>query len=290
MRQKHSLAKCDECGACFEDEALLQRHMKMHSQVTMFMCAICGSTFTKKSYLTFHMVVHEKEDLSERMSMKEVDEGKVPALPPKGQKQLQIVDDDEDDDDVGDGGNDPDDIDWEEPLAAKKKGSKFDCDRCSRSCASLRGLKMHQRMLHITVEEEPQSESSEEEEDAKTEEDAMIEKKGGNDKSKHCPVCKKSFVSVRQLTRHESTHASWDCTYCSKTFRTSWILKEHLNTHTGQRPYQCTECDKTFKSHGALRRHTIIHKGTKPYRCDLCDMRFSDGSSLKSHKKRRSCR
>mmetsp|Transcript_63919 Transcript_63919/g.73314 ORF Transcript_63919/g.73314 Transcript_63919/m.73314 type:complete len:305 (-) Transcript_63919:242-1156(-) len=78
------------------------------------------------------------------------------------------------------------------------------------------------------------------------------------------PGCGKMFKSRYTLRRHMLTHQEvkkHKCTFCDKRFALKQYLKEHLNIHTGETPFQCTHpgCGKRFKQAGKLSMHKKVH-------------------------------
>ncbi|NXT88551.1 ZBT46 protein, partial [Anhinga rufa] len=48
------------------------------------------------------------------------------------------------------------------------------------------------------------------------------------------------------------------CPYCSFSAMHQCILKRHMRSHTGERPYPCEICGKKFTRREHMKRHTLV--------------------------------
>ena len=55
------------------------------------------------------------------------------------------------------------------------------------------------------------------------------------------------------------TSAKWQCHLCGKRFTRGFSHKNHLRSHTGDRPFACSECGKAFTRKNDCIRHEKIH-------------------------------
>ncbi|CAL4146916.1 unnamed protein product, partial [Meganyctiphanes norvegica] len=80
------------------------------------------------------------------------------------------------------------------------------------------------------------------------------------EKSHQCSICKESFSQTNQLYIHTSTHLSV----------TIQQLDSHplsVTLHTGNGKFICSQCDKEFSHRRLLKHHLMTHTGEKPYQC-----------------------
>ncbi|KAI3357784.1 hypothetical protein L3Q82_016174, partial [Scortum barcoo] len=57
---------------------------------------------------------------------------------------------------------------------------------------------------------------------------------------------------------------SKECSYCGKSFRSSYYLTVHLRTHTGEKPYKCPYCDYAAAQKTSLKYHLDRRHKDKP--------------------------
>ena len=79
-----------------------------------------------------------------------------------------------------------------------------------------------------------------------------------------CSDCGKEYFSKSNLIRHvKQIHLQvsyFDCEVCDKRLSSRQTLKDHLNTHSGHRPYQCPYCQKFFRQVSQLCVHKKRHE------------------------------
>ena len=93
-----------------------------------------------------------------------------------------------------------------------------------------------------------------------------------------------------QIQQHERVHTKekpFNCQYCGKGFSVKCNLKAHLETHKSveERSFKCSQCSHTATTLPLLRLHMHSHTGERPYVCELCGESYRRPSNLRRHKK-----
>jgi KRAB domain-containing zinc finger protein len=105
------------------------------------------------------------------------------------------------------------------------------------------------------------------------------------------------------MSIHTNT-LDFECSFCSKQFRTKGQLTVHLRSHTKEKNFACSHCSASFSHRESLLTHnskfvqrqffenlkfnfllSALHTGIKRFECSSCGRRFSCISNLISHRK-----
>lgn len=89
----------------------------------------------------------------------------------------------------------------------------------------------------------------------------------GRQRRYNCSVCKRVYVTLSSLKRHENVHSwqrAYPCHYCNKVFALAEYRTKHEIWHTGERRYQCIFCLETFMTYYILKNHQKSFHGIDP--------------------------
>ncbi|XP_062153779.1 transcription factor IIIA-like [Alnus glutinosa] len=120
----------------------------------------------------------------------------------------------------------------------------------------------------------------------------------------YCGICrsKKSLITSHILAHHKEEMGekradeeekiggtkSNTCTECGSTFKKPAYLKQHMQSHSLERPYKCPvdDCHSSYRRKDHLTRHLLQHQG-KLFNCPIenCNREFSLQGNMKRHVK-----
>ncbi|XP_016349524.1 LOW QUALITY PROTEIN: zinc finger and BTB domain-containing protein 6-like [Sinocyclocheilus anshuiensis] len=100
-----------------------------------------------------------------------------------------------------------------------------------------------------------------------------------------CEQCGLAFSSTQDLAMHSlSTHRLYVYPCCGKHFSHFNIFNRHMIVHCGVSKHHCCPlCHKTFTQKSTLCDHMNVHSGERPYVCAYCHVSFAHKSALRSH-------
>ncbi|XP_066970630.1 protein tramtrack, beta isoform-like isoform X24 [Macrobrachium rosenbergii] len=94
-------------------------------------------------------------------------------------------------------------------------------------------------------------------------------------------------LALDSMHRRSGTQGCYKCPHCSYVSYQISHMRDHINSHTGNRPYSCPYCPSTFTQKSNLKTHIRIHTGEKPFSCPFCQFRFAQRAHLIMHIKRK---
>lgn len=89
-----------------------------------------------------------------------------------------------------------------------------------------------------------------------------------------CEECGATYISQIKYLDHLNKHTGnkpYVCQECNKQFLTLPYLKNHVKLHSAEYQYKCQTCEKSFKLKNNLQMHELTHSKEKPYKCNHCD-------------------
>ena len=106
------------------------------------------------------------------------------------------------------------------------------------------------------------------------------------DKQK-CPQCGKEFKNVLHLQSHMKFHEKVPCPHCGKPYVLSKLNLHIEAQHTSNedKRFKCDICGKGFNANQPLKDHINIHTGEKPYKCKYCSASFASRGNHGMHER-----
>ena len=103
-----------------------------------------------------------------------------------------------------------------------------------------------------------------------------------------CKLCGKIFRHKRYLELHIKACAKLDrytCDICGFVGNKDHLRYHTLAKHTPEhlRPFQCHMCTRGFALKKHLEDHINVHTGNKPYECKYCGMKFASDGNMNGH-------
>jgi uncharacterized Zn-finger protein len=87
----------------------------------------------------------------------------------------------------------------------------------------------------------------------------------------------------RKIHRPECVKLRFQCSACPKSFNSSAYLRDHMNVHSGKRPYKCPDCSATFMTQSVFSRHRQKHKSVVACPYEECGVKFRNLSEQVKH-------
>ncbi|EJW73643.1 zinc finger protein, partial [Wuchereria bancrofti] len=111
----------------------------------------------------------------------------------------------------------------------------------------------------------------------------VTEQKIRTRKKQRCDICRKEVINMKQHLMTHTGEKPHSCPVCKRNFTDPSNTKKHMMIHTGRKPYSCPTCKRNFTRSGDMKIHMMTHNGEKPYSCQTCGKSFSRKQNLKSH-------
>uniref|UniRef100_A0A1A8BAA9 C2H2-type domain-containing protein n=1 Tax=Nothobranchius kadleci TaxID=1051664 RepID=A0A1A8BAA9_NOTKA len=113
----------------------------------------------------------------------------------------------------------------------------------------------------------------------------MEDESDDSDVSEICDDEEEDEEDEEELSNEPSISGDYQCSVCDLHLSSKFKLQDHMNMHTGTRPYCCAECGKRFCQTYNYRVHLRTHAKVKVKRvwCRICLLQFSSQEQLTHH-------
>ncbi len=252
---------CTTCGKTFRTNASLVKHREIHEEIASA-CDLCGKIYKNERALKQHLRRHEVQGSFRCCTCHEV-------FDDKDTLKTHTVD------------------------CKPESDSIFECTECCKTFSVKRNYKAHMRKFHgvgSSILENARCPVCDQMFATRVHLVRHLDDKHSDYKPQQCDKCPRTFALKFQLNNHtRRKHGNpIYCPICGKSFMLGARLRDHLTTHTDDRPFACELCGSTFKTQNTLTQHiNWVHKSHVRVECDICEKSFCNKESLKQHMKKR---
>lgn len=262
---------CEICGAGFVRRTSWQRHVRQHSD-TVFQCDICAKAFTTDYALHTHMLSRHQRGMYFNNRLRTVEELGYTVDREAISRHLNHQC-----------------VTCGENLVAGKCPAhptdfmlKFECNKCG-----LRAKHIEFFCHHLKNHDDPiKSAASTSRSTRNYTVTSATSKRGEAVMAYTCKVCHKSFQRREYVSHHMRQHKekTFACPACDKKFTYKCNMKNHLLTHSEDKPFKCGVCQKGFKRQALLKCHAHVHDPNRsPFKCHICGKGLTRKQYLQQH-------
>ena len=112
---------------------------------------------------------------------------------------------------------------------------------------------------------------------------------GVHGNQKHtCPHCQLVLKTKARLQKHiEWIHEKAPCEQCGEMVGIAKMQRHVASKHTSiyDKRFKCTTCGKSFNENARLKDHINVHTGNKPYKCKFCNACFASSGTHAMHQR-----
>ncbi|KXJ69279.1 hypothetical protein RP20_CCG027987 [Aedes albopictus] len=283
--------ECDVCGKKYRHRKSMLEHRSLHYKSKQNRCDRCGAMFETAGGWRKHVASGRCEFSKCKFKKDAVEEGDV-FIPEERKKFLEQVEKVKQKQQLG--GKEKQRV--SSSSSENEEGDQNDLDEQQMETPPIveddEGI-ANSPEVHATYQEIPILGSPDIKEEQLSDNDEAFSASNDLDTaSTSIEAANPSEEDQLEETEHEPQEPSQrkqrkpkvhQCPTCNKVFARSFVLKNHLRTHTGERPFLCDTCSKSFGDSASLKAHLVIHTGEKPILCPECPARFARKSGLRNH-------